>query len=293
MKDTRNIGEPTGGDSIDGFIKEYRSIIDHWVFQDAYTYKVWKFILHKAAFKTYKKPCKGTMVTLNPGQLIYGRPEWSDRLNIKEGKLRNIIDLLIQDQMINVTPVGRRFSIMTVLNWNRYNGSDEDDSIFIPQNEANQTTNETTNSKPSNTNDPINSNSQANNQLNNQQTTNRQPNKKNIKKDNNYKNNKDICGASPQTSKFTPPSIEEVSVFCKERNNNVDAERFVNFYSSKGWMVGKNKMKNWKCAVLTWEKGSNYNAPSNTPKSNRNMDQREYGDSYYEDFFTNTKGAKI
>ena len=53
--------------------------------------------------------------------------------------------------------------------------------------------------------------------------------------------------------KFIPPTIDEVRAYCKERNNNVDAERFVNFYESKGWMVGKNKMKDWKASVRTWE----------------------------------------
>ena len=54
--------------------------------------------------------------------------------------------------------------------------------------------------------------------------------------------------------RFTPPTVEEVRAYCEERNNGIDPERFVNFYSSKGWMVGKNKMKDWKAAVRTWEK---------------------------------------
>lgn len=53
--------------------------------------------------------------------------------------------------------------------------------------------------------------------------------------------------------RFTPPSLEEVKQYCKERNNSVNPESFVDFYSSKGWMVGKNKMKDWKAAVRTWE----------------------------------------
>lgn len=54
--------------------------------------------------------------------------------------------------------------------------------------------------------------------------------------------------------KFTPPTIEEVEAYCKERNNTVDAETFINFYESKGWYVGKNKMKDWKACVRTWER---------------------------------------
>ena len=54
--------------------------------------------------------------------------------------------------------------------------------------------------------------------------------------------------------KFTPPTVEEVKEYCKERNNTVDPETFINFYESKGWFVGKNKMKDWKAAVRTWER---------------------------------------
>ena len=55
---------------------------------------------------------------------------------------------------------------------------------------------------------------------------------------------------------FIIPTVPEVKSYCRERKNTVDAERFVDFYASKGWMVGKNKMKDWKAAVRTWEKSS-------------------------------------
>ena len=61
-------------------------------------------------------------------------------------------------------------------------------------------------------------------------------------------------GEKKRTSRFRPPSVEEVEAYCFERNNKVDAERFVDFYSSNGWKVGKNPMKDWKAAVRTWEK---------------------------------------
>ena len=54
--------------------------------------------------------------------------------------------------------------------------------------------------------------------------------------------------------KFSPPSVEEVRAYCQERQNNVDAERFVDYYTSNGWKVGKNPMKDWKAAVRTWER---------------------------------------
>lgn len=53
--------------------------------------------------------------------------------------------------------------------------------------------------------------------------------------------------------RFAPPSLEEVQAYCQERNNSVDPQRFLDHYESNGWMVGRNKMKDWKAAVRTWE----------------------------------------
>lgn len=66
---------------------------------------------------------------------------------------------------------------------------------------------------------------------------------------------KDITNviSKEKNAKFIPPTVDEVKKYCLERNNSVDAEAFVDFYESKGWMVGKNKMKSWKAAVRTWE----------------------------------------
>ena len=56
---------------------------------------------------------------------------------------------------------------------------------------------------------------------------------------------------------FSPPTVEEVREYCAERGNFVDPETFVDFYESKGWVVGKAKMKDWKAAVRTWERSEN------------------------------------
>ena len=57
--------------------------------------------------------------------------------------------------------------------------------------------------------------------------------------------------------RFTPPTVEDVRGYCRERKNNVDAQRFVDFYSAKGWKIGQNKMSDWHAAVRTWERKSN------------------------------------
>lgn len=55
-------------------------------------------------------------------------------------------------------------------------------------------------------------------------------------------------------AKFAPPSLQEVTDYCRERGNGVDPERFVDFYAAKGWKVGNQPMKDWRAAVRTWEK---------------------------------------
>lgn len=56
-----------------------------------------------------------------------------------------------------------------------------------------------------------------------------------------------------KTSRFVPPTLEQVKEYCDSRNNGVDYNKWFNFYQAKGWYVGKNKMKDWKAAVRTWE----------------------------------------
>ena len=75
-----------------------------------------------------------------------------------------------------------------------------------------------------------------------------------------------------KSTRFIPPTIDEIKAYCDERNSSVDPESFYSFYESKGWMIGKNKMKNWKMAISTWErKDANY-------VSNREEQKREEND---------------
>lgn len=66
--------------------------------------------------------------------------------------------------------------------------------------------------------------------------------------------NKPDSKRSSARTKFQPPTIDEVKAYCAERHNSVNAERFIDYYTSNGWKVGKNPMKDWKAAVRTWER---------------------------------------
>ncbi len=54
--------------------------------------------------------------------------------------------------------------------------------------------------------------------------------------------------------RFIPPTLTQVESYCKERQNNVIPQRFIDYYEAKGWMIGKNKMKDFKAAIRTWER---------------------------------------
>ena len=74
----------------------------------------------------------------------------------------------------------------------------------------------------------------------------------------------DDSTAVKKTQKFIPPTVGEVSAYCLERGSGVNPERFVDFYTSKGWMIGKSKMKDWRAAVRNWERETPRNTETNT-----------------------------
>ena len=75
-----------------------------------------------------------------------------------------------------------------------------------------------------------------------------------IDKDSKDKDSKEESARGGKTKRFYPPTLDEVKQYCEERKNNIDPMAFIDFYSSKGWMIGKNRMKDWKAAVRTWER---------------------------------------
>ena len=70
------------------------------------------------------------------------------------------------------------------------------------------------------------------------------------------KGNNNITLTPRARESFKKPTLEEVQAYCQERKNNVDAEKWLDYYTANGWKVGKNSMKDWRAAVRTWEKGT-------------------------------------
>lgn len=91
-------------------------------------------------------------------------------------------------------------------------------------------------------------------------------------KDKDKDNTPPISPSKRGRERFVPPTVDEVREYCKARGNGIDPETFVAFYASKGWMVGKNHMKDWEAAVRTWEQKRKQSAPPETQKPQK----REY-----------------
>ena len=79
---------------------------------------------------------------------------------------------------------------------------------------------------------------------------------------------------------FKKPEVNDIKEYCLKRNNGIDSETFFDFYESKNWMVGKNKMKDWKACIRTWEKRQNKTNNNNTT-SHRHKKGGDYGDGKF------------
>lgn len=204
-----------------GWIKLYRDITDHWIWQEKPFDKrsAWIDLILMANHKDNKFVFGNELTEVKRGSFITSVRKLCDKWGWSNTKVTSFLQVLKNDNMIDYLSDTKK-TVVTIANYGLY--QDINDTETTQKRHRNDT--ETT-----------------------QKHTNK--NDKNVKND---KNEKDIAD-KPQTQKFTPPTLEEIKDYCIERNNNVDAERFINFYQAKGWMVGKNKMKDWKASVRTWE----------------------------------------
>lgn len=77
-----------------------------------------------------------------------------------------------------------------------------------------------------------------------------------------------------KSSKFVPPTLAEVEAYCIERKNGINAKKWWNFYSAKGWKIGKEVMKSWKSAVHTWEPEDGQYTPATRASDTTNDEGR-------------------
>ena len=93
----------------------------------------------------------------------------------------------------------------------------------------------------------------------------------------------EIQQEKPKRKNFVKPTVEEIAAFCKEKNYNVNAQQFFNYYESNGWKIGRNAMKSWQAAVQNWNTRDKANKKATgTMWSNNSTDADTAG---YEDLF--------
>lgn len=114
-------------------------------------------------------------------------------------------------------------------------------------------------------------NTQDNKQITNKQQTNNKQITTN-KNDKNDKNDKNVKKESA-SKKFQKPLISEIQEYCSERKNGIDPERFFDHYEARDWMLGKQKMKNWKACVRTWERNNFQNQQTSSETTSGFDDQ--------------------
>lgn len=158
-------------------------------------------------------------MTIERGQLVTGRKALAAQTGLSEQTVRTSLNHLKSTGEITIASTNK-FSVITIANYGKF----QDISEMLTS---------------TSTNNPTNDQPATNQQL----TTNEQEEQSNK-------------GIKPR-KRFTPPSVDEVAAYCRERRNAVDAQRFVDFYASKGWKVGSSGMKDWRAAVRNWERQDN------------------------------------
>ena len=93
----------------------------------------------------------------------------------------------------------------------------------------------------------------------------------------------EIQPEKPKRKNFVKPTVEEIAAFCKEKNYNVNAQQFFNYYESNGWKIGRNAMKSWQAAVQNWntrDKANNKAAGTMWANNSSDADTVSYVDLF-------------
>ena len=158
-------------------------------------------------------------MTIKRGQLVTGRKALAVQTGLSEQTVRTSLNRLKSTNEITIASTNK-FSVITIVNYGKFQD--------VPEMPTSTLTSNLTSGQPA---------------TNQQLTTNEQEEQSNK-------------GIKPR-KRFTPPTVDEVAAYCRERGNAVDAQRFVDFYASKGWKVGSSGMKDWRAAVRNWERQDN------------------------------------
>lgn len=204
-----------------GWILVYRSVMDNWIYDDGTPFDrahAWLDLLLLANHEDCKFMSNGELYTAKRGEVRRSVKWLADRWHWSQGKVRRFLINLERDKMITMDAKRRsRRTTITVENYTKYQDAWRTDGE------------ETEKRRRSDGEETAIYKECLNNSVNNEKE-----------------------GRGVKRPRFSPPSVEEVRAYCEEHDYAVDPERFVDFYQSKGWLVGKSKMKDWKAAVRSW-----------------------------------------
>lgn len=164
-------------------------------------------------------------ILVKRGQLITSLPHLSEETGISIQSVRTCLNHLKSTGEITDKSTNK-YRLITIVKYNTYQCGEE---------VTNQQTNRQTNSQLTG----------------NQQATN---------------SNEEVKKERSKEKKIynIPPSLSEVQEYCKQRSNNIDPQKFVDYYEARGWLIGKVKMKNWQAAIRTWEQRGDNNGTQKT-----------------------------
>ena len=184
-----------------------------WYTKSEYVH-LWVHLVMKANHEPNEWLYKDKSFKVNRGQFVTSRKSLAKETGINPSKVERILKTFKIEQQIEQQNLFTS-RLITILNYNVYQKSEQQ------------------------TEQPVNSKRTASEQ---QVNTNKEDKK--VKKDNKEREKK---------KRFSPPTVQEVAKYISEKNYSVDAQNFIDFYTSKNWYVGKNKMKDWKASVRLWE----------------------------------------
>lgn len=213
-----------------GYIKIYRKFRDWEWYSEPVVKDVFLHLLITASWEDSRY--KGHEI--KAGQTIITVSGLASELGVSTRQVRTAIEKLESTGEIT-RKTTNRFTVVTVENWSLYQADYDDDDK--------QMTNKRQTDDKQMTNGW---------QTDDKRTLYKEYKKTRIQENNNSARTRVSHGDG--VSKFTKPTLQEVKAYCIERKNDVDPERFIDFYESNGWMVGKNKMKDWRAAVRNWER---------------------------------------
>ena len=167
-----------------GWVKLHRVLLDHWVYGDNEALKLWITLISKATHKKHKQKVGNQLVDLKPGQLIFGTNKYANVTEINRSKLYRLVQMFVEDKMIIYdTESYKKFSIITILNWETY----QSETLPNPIVKGKQTNSET----------QMNADETQMNVSETQVKTNK--NVKNVKNDKNKESNNTCSDKSPNT----------------------------------------------------------------------------------------------